>query len=501
LKKSQRMRKKLAYSLGSLFVIYALLLIPEPAPVQPPPPPVSRTAGVFAWQQDDFWNGLEKQFQEIRRIGCAGAAEDLSKGFTRIRVLLATLEKKEFNPADPVFSLAEQAVFTVAPYVAGCPERFPEFMSIVVRLRDAVKRQSRRWSMDDRIVRETMYRLMYGSRAALEEVMLQMPEEVVPDLIRGTDEVSSTPSAEMLGVRLHSGDILISRGGAPTSALIARGNDFPGNFSHVALVHVDSATRNISILESHIERGVTVSTMEVYLADTKLRIMVMRLRADLPAILSDPLIPHTAARLSLTEALQRHIPYDFAMDYTDPEKLFCSEVASSVYRSAGIRLWTGLSTLSQVGVRSWLGDFGVRHFETQEPSDLEYDPQLVVVAEWRDPETLYKDHIDNAATEVMLEGADRGDRLTYDHALLPVVRVVKAYSWVLNVFGGVGPVPEGMSATAALKNTMYSERHAEVTQSLSNQAFEFKKSRGYTPPYWQLLAMARKFTNAKNVSR
>ena len=101
----------------------------------------------------------------------------------------------------------------------------------------------------------------------------------------------------------------------------------------------------------------------------------------------------------------------------------------------------------------------------------------------------------------MLEGADRGDRLTYDHALLPVVRVVKAYSWVLNVFGGVGPVPEGMSATAALKNTMYSERHAEVTQSLSNQAFEFKKSRGYTPPYWQLLAMARKFTNAKNVSR
>ena len=30
-----------------------------------------------------------------------------------------------------------------------------------------------------------------------------------------------------------------SAGGAATSALIARGNDFPGNFSHIALVHVD----------------------------------------------------------------------------------------------------------------------------------------------------------------------------------------------------------------------------------------------------------------------
>ena len=66
---------------------------------------------------------------------------------------------------------------------------------------------------------------------------------------------SATPSAEILGVIVHSGDILISRGGAPTSALIARGNDYPGNFSHVALVHIDEKTNSISIIESHIERG------------------------------------------------------------------------------------------------------------------------------------------------------------------------------------------------------------------------------------------------------
>src|SRR3989442_10137944 len=97
------------------------------------------------------------------------------------------------------------------------------------------------------------------------------------------------------------------------------------------------------------------------------------------------------------------------MDYTDPSRLFCSEVASSVYGELGVTLWTGLSTISAPGLRRWLSAFGVRHFETQEPSDLEYDPQLVVVAEWRDPGALMPAHIHNATIDPTLEGAEAGE--------------------------------------------------------------------------------------------
>src|SRR5207249_5256638 len=100
---------------------------------------------------------------------------------------------------------------------------------------------------------------------------------------------------------------------------------------------------------------------------------------------------------------------DFDMDYTDPSRLFCSEVASSVYGELGVRLWTGLSTISAPGLRRWLSAFGVRHFETQEPSDLEYDPQLVVVAEWRDAGALMQDHIDNAAKIGRASCRERGE--------------------------------------------------------------------------------------------
>ncbi len=176
--------------------------------------------------------------------------------------------------------------------------------------------------------------------------MLQHPDSSLPLLV-GRDEPSATPSAEVHGVRIHSGDMLVSRGGYPTSALIARGNDYPGNFSHVGLVYVDSATNEISVIEAHIEVGVAITTAEGYLADKKLRLMVLRPRADLPALVADPMLPHRAAGKILARARAEHIPYDFAMDYADPSGLFCSEVASTVYKDEGVTLWMGLSTISR----------------------------------------------------------------------------------------------------------------------------------------------------------
>jgi hypothetical protein len=159
-----------------------------------------------------------------------------------------------------------------------------------------------------------------------------------------------------------------------------------------------------------------------------------------------------------------------------------------------VSLWPGLSHVSSPGARSWLFALGVREFETLEPSDLEYDPQLRVVAEWRDPDALDKDHVDAAVVDAMLEGAERGDRLGYAWALLPAARFVKAYSAARNAFGGLGPVPEGMTATAALRIQAYRARHAAAAARVREEAGRFRRERGYAPPYWELLRMARRAT-------
>jgi hypothetical protein len=414
-----------------------------------------------------------------------------NQSLDQLHRVLDLLAGTNLPPTAPLFDELESRFFQIAPIAAVCPERLPEFTSTAARMGQLIKRQSERWPMESADTRARIYRLLYGGRAAVEEAMLQSPRATNALALHPTSDPSAAPGAEVRGVKIHSGDILLSRGGAATSALIARGNDFPGNFSHVALVHVDAATKQASVIESHIESGVGVSPIEKYLADTKLRIMVLRLRDDLPPLTADPLLPHRASSLALSNALARHIPYDFAMNHTDAAKQFCSEVAAAAYRPVGITLWMGLSHLSTPGVISWLSALGARHFETQEPSDLEYDPQLRVVAEWRDPETLFQDHADNAVIDVMLEAAERGERLTSNPWLLPSVRLAKAWSVVLNWFGKVGPIPEGMSATTALRVQRLKSTHARVKARLLDKAEQFKSEKGYVPPYWELVRLAR----------
>jgi hypothetical protein len=475
---------------GLAVVIFALVVLSIPSPERVPPQGVAGEP--FTWKQDQTWNAIEAYFREAKGIGCEGLKGRMDKGLKVGNRVLDLLSKSQRAPDDTVFAELEKITFGLGTMVAVCPARLGEYIDLVTRTRNVLKVQSRQWDLQSREVRNRLYRLLYGGRMALEEVMLQAPPGTYAGLVKGEKEPSVTPSFEMRGGILRSGDILVSRGGAPTSALIARGNDYPGNFSHIALLHVDEKTGVPSVMEAHIERGVVVSTLEEYLKDVKLRVMVLRLRADLRRMKADPMLPHKAAQKALAEVKARHIPYDFEMDYRDHSLQFCSEVASAAYQQFSIDLWKWTTTMSAPGVVRWLSDFGVTHFETQAPADLEYDPQLTVVGEWRDPEALWQDHVDSAVIEAMLEGADEGDRLSYPWYLLAPGRIGKACCVVLNQFGGVGPIPEGMDVASALKNLALGSRHKTIKEKVLAQAAAFQEKQGYRPPYWELVRMANK---------
>jgi hypothetical protein len=473
----------------------AVLSVPAPAPPLPELP-----AGTpFAWGEDALWRALALRFAATRAGGCGAAAPAVAAGIADARDRVASLAGRRVAVDAPELAALERALFVLGSDVAACPAHLAEYARLVAALRAAVKEQSRGWPAGDRATRDRLYRLLYGSRAALEEAMLQAPPPAVEALLPGTAERSAAPSARFHGVELRSGDILVSRGGAPTSALIARGNDYPGNFSHVALLHVAEAGE-AAVVESHIERGVAISTPETYLADVKLRIMVLRARPDHPALARDPLLPHRAATAALAGARRRHVPYDFAMDWREPEKMFCSEVASAAYAAEGVTLWSALSRVSSPGTARWLAAFGVRHLVTQEPSDLEYDPQLVVVAEFRDPNVLFKDHVDNAVVDALLAAAEEGMALDYRRVLLPAARLAKAYSAALNLAGRVGPVPEGMSAAAALCARRLDEVHGALAADLRARAATFAAQRGHRPPYWELVTLAREALSARRIA-
>lgn len=239
-------------------------------------------------------------------------------------------------------------------------------------------------------------------------------------------------------------------------------------------------------------KGVATSSTGQYIKDKKLRFMVLRPRADLLQVKEDPMLGQKAALVAFDEANKRHIPYDFKMNFKDSSAMFCSEVVSYAYHKNGIQLWQALSTISSQGVVNWLRDFGVENFVTQMPSDLEYDPQLSIVAEWRDPETLFQDHIDNAVTDVLLEEADKGRQIGYSVWRLPVVRIIKAWCMLKNYFGKPALIPEGMSATQALRNQYFVSMYNKLKVRTIELADGFIQTNHYRPPYWQLVKLSRK---------
>ncbi len=487
-KPSSNRRKWWIALVGAICVL--ALWIPDPHV----PVPTLPKGGAFLWDKDELFQRLEQRFV-AQRATCPG---DFEEQLAALQTQASELANVELE-TDPKLSAFEQRFFEVVASAGGCAAHVPQLMRVRQTARQAVKNASIRWP-ETRAARDVLYRILYGTRLAVEELLLQLPPQEALSLSHGQAEPSAAPWVEFKGVKIHSGDLLVSRGGAPTSAFIARGSDYPGSFSHVALVHIDAETKQVSVVESHIESGVGVSTADKYLDDKKLRILVLRLRADHPLVEAQPLLAHQAAERALSAAQQTHIPYDFAMNVADPGKQFCSEVASSNYRESGIQLWQRDSKFSSPGLARWMARLGVEHLETHGPSDLEYDPQLRVVAEWHDPETLFQDHVDNAVIDAMLEQAEGGAAFDYNWALLPVVRLAKAYSVVLNWFGGVGPVPEGMSATVALRAKWLSSRHEELKAQVLTRATEFQAKHGYRAPYWRLFEFAEAAAKAASWS-
>lgn len=479
--------KKLSWVIGILFILYFLLLIPDSTKTDSMEP---GCASPFLWNKDSLWNKLENDFVNAKRLDVFHRDSVLAQQKNAAETDLAIAAQRGNDLYDTSLLQMEKNFFSIAPIVALKKNEREWFISYYNRFRTLIKLRSQHADMSIKYNRDIAYQLFYGLRAAVEEVLLQDDGMNFNPVMRVKEESSQTPSTKIFGIEVHSGDLLVSRGGAEVSALIARGNDYPGNFSHVAVLYVDDQTNKPYLIEAHIEKGVAVSSVDQYEKDKKLRFMVMRPRADLPAMIADPMLPHKAAKTAYGEAMKRHIPYDFKMNFHDSAAMFCSEVASYAYRKNGLFFWQPVSTISSQGIVNWLHDFGVENFVTQMPSDLEYDPQLSVVAEWRDPETLFKDHVDNAVIDAMLEQADKGTNIGYSRWQLPFVRAVKLYCMIKNLFGKPGLIPEGMSATRALKNQRFVSVYKSIKNRTLHEVDHFISVYHYKPPYWQLARLA-----------
>lgn len=218
-------------------------------------------------------------------------------------------------------------------------------------------------------------------------------------------------------VTLRSGDMIMSRGTAFTSAAIARIGVTPSQFSHIAVVYIEDeplgkeftiaeALNNphVKMLEAHIEIGATIRPFKEYVADGNARNVLFRY--------NDARVAHSAAKWAHDFIVQyrlvsqkknggdfndpnNSVPYDFKMNLGDLSEIFCSEMGYIAYRSVGIILPQFPSILeSRNDVVKTMGITKLVNFA---PGDLELDTRFQYLAEWRDYRKMhdvrYKDAV------------------------------------------------------------------------------------------------------------
>lgn len=182
--------------------------------------------------------------------------------------------------------------------------------------------------------------------------------------------------------QFQSGDILLTRSSSFLSAIIARIGDEDSQFSHGAMIHVDEKGE-IQVIEALIETGVIITPYEEWRENNHhARALIFRHH-------NEKLAKKAAQKLYdvIQERLAAHDPilYDFGMDDSNTNQFFCSELVQYAFRLAGdTKLPAFTTSFKSFQNHSFLHDLTIKVENGFSPGDLEVEPQINLVGEWRD---------------------------------------------------------------------------------------------------------------------
>ena len=142
----------------------------------------------FVWNSDQYWSELETRFVGARQFGCDSLSNAINSGLNEFDSLTELLQSENISPDAFLFHSIEQKIFDLSVLIGACPDSLVSFIESYGNLRTAIKIQSIKWDADDQIARDRIYRIIYGSRTAIEEIILQSSDIDLPDVFVENEE-------------------------------------------------------------------------------------------------------------------------------------------------------------------------------------------------------------------------------------------------------------------------------------------------------------------------
>ncbi len=180
--------------------------------------------------------------------------------------------------------------------------------------------------------------------------------------------------------QFKSGDIFIVRTSNFVSAIVSRIGDEDGQFSHAAMLYIDNKGEKQIIEAMHGEGVLIVPFDEWRKNDHHMRIALFRYR--------DEKLAKNAAQKLYAYIHHRWrsegpILYDFKMA-PGVDEFYCSELVQYAFRLGGeSRIPVFSTSLHALANHTFLHDLTIEATEVFAPCDIEIEPLVDLVAEWR----------------------------------------------------------------------------------------------------------------------
>jgi hypothetical protein len=291
-------------------------------------------------------------------------------------------------------------------------------------------------------------------------------------------------------IEFKTGDILIARGTAVVSSLIARLGDEEGDFSHLAIVSEDVYGKKY-VVQSLIQTGTVIEPLDKFLSETEGRVVLLRYKDRALAARAARIIIHRAAQALAHGAA---IPYDYAVDSSERYYIYCAELMEYAFELASdgrVRVPRHRTSLRHLQRTPFLHEVGIYVPDVTTPQDTELDPRFDIVAEYVNIPKLRSVRLQNAAVTAMLSWFVHGYDFQPNPSAEAIVHVMVA-AIRLGLLGNLFTqrhVPE---------NAVLAWYKARTVVNLLNQVAtqidaQYNRKYGYSPTFRELLVGLESF--------
>ncbi len=185
------------------------------------------------------------------------------------------------------------------------------------------------------------------------------------------------------GFQFESGDVVLTRGISFVSATISQTTDDQSHYSHGVFFHRDAKTGKTQTIESYLQQGVELYSLEDALKNENVRIMVFKPHDRELGVKASNIMYDKVVEL---KKKNKFIPYDYDMDFVNHDKMTCGEIIVASYEWASDGKFIIPDAPSAIRFKNpyVLKKLNLTEPTTFSPVNVEVDPRFELVMEWRD---------------------------------------------------------------------------------------------------------------------